>query len=209
MIRPPEVICDEMSERHKAPTFKLEPHVARIMEALLYLISQAEERKLPVTQYSLVKALFLADKSHLNRFGRPITFDNYVAMDHGPVPSFAYSLLKQEINLKAVYGIDAPLWDRKPAPEVSKNAFHFVSPKRKVNFDILSGTDVDALSDALTVVSRLSFSQLRKITHGDPAYVDAWEDEADRKSFPMSYGLIFDVPDFDQAENIALASKHS
>lgn len=198
-----------MSERHKAPTFKLDPHTTRILEAVLYLIHEADNRNQSVTQYSLVKSLFLADKSHLNRFGRPITFDNYVAMDHGPVPSFAYSLLKGDVDLKQSYGLDAPLWDRVAAPDISKSAFRFTKPIRKPNLDLLSKSDIDALSDALTVVSRLSFSQLRKLTHGDPAYIDAWEDESDKKAFPMSYALIFDAPDFEQAESIAIASRHT
>lgn len=198
-----------MSERHKAPTFKLDPHIKRIMEAVLYLIGEAEIRKQAVTQYSLVKSLFLADKSHLNRFGRPITFDNYIAMDHGPVPSFAYSLLKGDVDIKQLYGVDGPMWDRVAAPDISKSAFRFSKPRRKPNLDVLSKSDIEALSDALTVVSRLSFSQLRKLTHGDPAYIDAWEDESDKKAFPMSYALIFDAPDFEQAETIALASKHT
>ena len=49
-----------------------------------------------ITQYDIVKSLFLADKAHLNRYGRPITFDNYFAMKDGPVPNLAYNLLKRD-----------------------------------------------------------------------------------------------------------------
>ncbi len=198
-----------MAERHKAPTFNHDPHKQRIMEALLYLIAEADNRKIGVTQYSLVKSLFLADKAHLNKFGRPITFDNYVAMNHGPVPSFAYNLLKNEVDLKDVYGENGPLWEKRPAPEISESAHRFTNVKRYANLDVLSESDIEALSQSLTVVTSLSFAQLRKLTHGDAAYIDAWNDESDKKSFPMSYALIFDTPDYDQAESIALASKCS
>jgi uncharacterized phage-associated protein len=199
-----------MSGRHKAPVVKMEPQKQRILEALLYLISEADKRKIPVTQYSLLKALFLADRSHLNRFGRPITFDNYVAMDHGPVPSFAYTLLKNEVDLHKTFGTRrASLWDRTEAPEYSKNTYLFSKVKREPNLDALSKSEVDALSDALAVVSRLSFQQLRKLTHEDPAYVDAWEEAGGKKAYPMSYALLFDVPNFDQASDIAFASKHA
>lgn len=198
-----------MAERHKAPTYNLEPHKQRIMESLLYLISEADCRKIPVTQYSLLKALFLADKAHLNKFGRPITYDNYVAMNHGPVPRFAYNLLKNEVDLMDVYGVKGSLWDKRRAPEISESAYCFTNASRKANLDLLSESDLEALSQSLTVVNSLSFAQLRMLTHGDPAYIDAWNDESDKKSFPMSYALIFDTPDYDQAESIALASKHS
>jgi uncharacterized phage-associated protein len=36
----------------------------------------------------LIKLLYLADRAALLRWGRPITFDSYVSMPHGPVLSF-------------------------------------------------------------------------------------------------------------------------
>jgi uncharacterized phage-associated protein len=36
----------------------------------------------------LIKLLYVADRRALLRFGRPITFDWYVSMPHGPVLSF-------------------------------------------------------------------------------------------------------------------------
>ena len=39
--------------------------------------------------------MFLAEKYHLVRYGRPITGDRYDAMKDGPVPSFTYDLFKK------------------------------------------------------------------------------------------------------------------
>lgn len=197
-----------MSARHKAQIFKMEPNKSRILEALLYLIGEADKRELKATQYTLVKSLFLADRSHLNSFGRPVTFDNYVAMNHGPVPSFCYRLLRDEIDTKKEFGITARLWQKHKSSEF-KNAFEFTKPLREADLDVLSESDIEALSSALTIVSSLSFSQLRKLTHEDAAYLDAWEDSGEKKAYPMSYGLLFDSPDFDQAATIEHASKFS
>ena len=38
--------------------------------------------------------LLFADKKHLERYGRFITGDTYSAMENGPVPSFAYDVVK-------------------------------------------------------------------------------------------------------------------
>jgi len=192
--------------RHKARTVKLEPNKRRILESLLYLVGEAVKRNTIATQYTLVKSLFLADRSHLNTYGRPVTFDNYVAMNHGPVPSFAYSLLRDEVDFKKAFGLSKVPWTKIKSSTI-KNAFEFSKPIRKADLDVLSESDVEALSTALTIVSGLSFPQLRKLTHQDAAYVDAWEDEGGRNAYPMSYGLLFDAPDFDQAENLEYASK--
>lgn len=44
----------------------------------------------------LLKLLYLADREAWNRLGRPITGDDYVSMDHGPVLSKTYNLIKAE-----------------------------------------------------------------------------------------------------------------
>lgn len=44
----------------------------------------------------LIKLLYLADRESLLRWGRPITTDRYVAMDHGPVVSQIYELIRRE-----------------------------------------------------------------------------------------------------------------
>lgn len=44
----------------------------------------------------LIKLLYLADREALIRWGRPITTDRYVAMEHGPVVSGIYDLISSE-----------------------------------------------------------------------------------------------------------------
>ena len=44
----------------------------------------------------LLKLLYLADRKALLEHGRPITYDRYVSMDHGPVLSQTYDLIVRE-----------------------------------------------------------------------------------------------------------------
>src|SRR5271155_2168922 len=44
------------------------PDRERILEAIIYLINKGKN----LSQYDIVKTIFLADKAHLNRYGRPI-----------------------------------------------------------------------------------------------------------------------------------------
>lgn len=45
-------------------------------------------------KYSLLKILYFAEQKHLAKYGRPITGDNIVAMEYGPVPSISYDEVK-------------------------------------------------------------------------------------------------------------------
>jgi uncharacterized phage-associated protein len=193
-------------ETKRPPIHKMEPATDKLIEAILFLISRAAERKCTLTQYDIVKSLFFADKSHLNRFGRPITFDNYVAMPNGPVPSLAYSILKNEADLAAL-GLREVPWDRVVGEHSNPKACLYRNPKRAASEDVLSESDMEALSDALATVMGLTFGQIKKLTHQDPAYVAAWGD-GESNNAPMSYGMLFDVPDFDEAEHLQFLSQH-
>jgi hypothetical protein len=194
--------------KKKARVIPMRPNQGRIVEAILFIIQDATERRMFVTQYDIVKSLFLADRAHLNKYGRPITFDNYVAMEHGPVPSTAYNFLKEDGRVIRKYPDVLP-WSRAKAPDLGKSCFRYWAPKRAPNEDILSPSDFDELRSALTIVKALGFGQVRRLTHEDQAYVDAWEGEdGGHRQYPMSYALLFDVPAEDKAEDLAFLSKH-
>lgn len=183
---------------------KLTPKRDKIAEALLFLIERAQSKYKVVTQFDLVKSLFIADVTHLETYGRPITFDNYSAMKNGPVASEAYDMLKE--NYSHAADIDGwPLWNR---THFERNAFKFDQPKRPPNLNKLSQTDVSELSAAQDVVWSLGFGAVSDLTHEHPAYKSAWKENEypTRRAFPMDYRLI--VPDFDEelAAEIAFAS---
>jgi uncharacterized phage-associated protein len=199
----------EVRGRHTPPVVKLHPNHSRIREAILYILNEAEQRAIKITQYTILKTFFLADRAHLNKYGRPITFDNYSAMKDGPVANFVYDVLKHSPGALAALGLKAPLWKKIGAPEVSPKAFAYTKPARKHDHEVLSESDTDALSKALTVVSALSFTQIRKLTHEDAAYIAAWRDDGGKMAYQMSYGLLFDTPNFEKAEKLAFISRHS
>lgn len=185
--------------RVKAPIIEIRPDVPRILESVVFLISEADRLKKSASQYDLLKSLFLADRRHLNEYGRPITFDKYVAMNHGPVPSNAYDLLKlnpAERNLP---------WTK---VQTGPNVFQYSDALRPFDENILAESDCEALSESLVTVKSLGFQQIRKLTHEDPAYIDAWEDDSDKKAFIMSYAMLFDVPAVDKAQELKFISEH-
>jgi hypothetical protein len=190
------------------PQAKLRPSTRRIVEAILFLIEEAERRRTYVTKYDIVKTLFVADSQHLNNYGRPITFDNYYAMENGPVPTEAMSMLEPSYDGGSFIGAEWPLWSTEPSPEDGPKARKYVRPKRSPNLRVLSATDVSALEDALTAIKAQSFGQVRDLTHRHRAYQEAWARRGGKGSVLMDYGLLFDTPDPEALEELVHASKH-
>lgn len=193
-----------MSDRPKAQVVRLSPDQSKIVASILLILKTAREHGKQATQYDIVKSLFLADRRHLNEYGRPITFDNYVAMKHGPVPSQAYDLLKPQSE---GFGTDKLPWRATPVP--GSRALNYAGLSEP-DLDELSPSEVEILVESFITIKSLSFGQVRKITHEDPAYIDAWEDDENGNgSFPMSLGMLFDVPDMALASDLEFYSKNS
>src|SRR5882672_10637583 len=68
---------------------EFKPKYDKIVELLLYLA----HKRPGADKYQAVKFFYLADREHIRRYGRPITFDNYYALSYGPVASTALDLL--------------------------------------------------------------------------------------------------------------------
>jgi uncharacterized phage-associated protein len=197
-----------MSDRvrqHPAPRVQLRVNIHKILAAISYVIAIGEKRGMDVTQYDILKTFFIADRSHLNQYGRPVTFDNYYAMRAGPVPSVTYDLLKESTSTLQRFHLHHLPWDRQAG---SGAVFHYGKPDTSRIDEALSESDKLALSDALSIIKGLTFRQIVELTHNDPAYVEAWKTEDARKAYPMSLGMFFDSPDFAAAETVEFLSKH-
>ena len=191
--------------QRKAPYVRLKPNLQKILAAITHVIALGDKHESAVTQYDILKSLFIADRSHLNKYGRPITFDNYVAMKAGPVPSLAYDLLKENQTKLSKHKITRLPWNRAQGP---RGTMLYSNANPAAFCDVLSESDQLALSDAYNVITSLTFSQVKRLTHSDPAYIEAWEDNENRKAFGMSAGMLFDSPDYEQAEAVAFLSEH-
>src|ERR1700739_3442083 len=82
------VYTKDMSNKKSVLEFK--PKFDKILELLVYL----SFTKPGADHYQAVKFFYLADKEHLNRYGRPITYEKYCALPYGPVASNVLDLLR-------------------------------------------------------------------------------------------------------------------
>ncbi|HEX3672991.1 MAG TPA: Panacea domain-containing protein [Rhizomicrobium sp.] len=153
--------------RSEFPIFKVDKK--KVVESILFLL----DNFVGFSQYDIVKTIFLADKSHLTKYGRPITFDTYYAMEHGPVPTFTYDVLKPLFDFQREFGEERP-WISVPDARNSKMQ-KFVGARRKPRNEYLSETDRELLKEAGGAIQLLDFEQIRRLTHEDEAYKEAWQ----------------------------------
>ncbi len=135
----------------------------KTVEALLYIVSRYGE----VTRFHALKTLYFADREHLRRFGRPITGDRYIAMDNGPVPSYAYNALKQDVpepERERVVGALSPA-------DLSYHPAY--RPHRDPDLSFFSRTDIECLEWAFDYCRGRSFGSISDETHTHEAWKKA------------------------------------
>lgn len=111
----------------------------------------------------LVKLLYLADREALLRWGRPITFDWYVSMPHGPVLSRTLDLINAQPDP------DHPsYWHR----YISEREGYEVALCDAPSIDQLSPAEEALLQEVFERYGRLGQWQLRDLSHGLPEWRD-------------------------------------
>lgn len=187
----------------------MKPKIEKIIEVLLFLIDAADKDDFVLTQYAAVKSVFIADYQHLNDFGRPITFDNYCAMEYGPVPSETYDVLKPSNDYSRYTGGSWPLWEVVPVPNIARDAKRYTNPKRKFNHRKLSGSDVNAITSAYEFVKKHKFVEIKDYTHKLVAYEEAWNRRGKSLAVPMNYDLLLPDRDLGLVDELEFVSVNS
>jgi uncharacterized phage-associated protein len=162
------------------------PNSAKVVEALTWLAN----KRPGIDIFHVCKVLFLADREHLRRYGRPILGDRYIAMDDGPVPSHAYNVAQRDGH--HVDGMTL---------EIASSAFTYdasgahprMFPKREPNEKLFSRTDLTVLAEMTEKFADMSFWDLWNIVHDDAAYKAARSN--DGKNQDMSYELLLNPED--------------
>ncbi len=143
------------------PAIKFTFDSEKALEVIIYIT-----RKTAIPDvYHVGKILYLADKIHLERYGRFICGDSYSAMKHGPVPSGVYDIIKY------VRGDGRFCFD-----ESFRNSFgvrdDIIILCREPNIEMLSESDRECLDESIAKYGHLKFNVLKKKSH-DKAYDDA------------------------------------
>ncbi len=163
--------------------------------AILYLASKPDL----VPEFDKLKAaklLFLADKYHLVRYGRPILGDEYRALTYGPVPQITMDFLHAVVDPDSKGGfVDRDNAKRLAGALTIDRGYKYprFSGKEQVNFyDFLSKSDLAALDHIISIYGKKSAIELSALTHAMPAYQKAWESRGMEAAVDMKYEDFFE-----------------
>jgi len=163
----------------------------KAIAAILYITSQLKKNGYESDLHKVFKILYFADRKHLATYARPITGDDYIAMDNGPVPSSIYDILKYrtEKNLFQLVG------------------FHIES-KQDPDIDEFSDSDTQFLDESIEENKHLSFIDLTIKSHGAAWHKAVKNNTMDYCDIAEEEGASQDMCDFIEltAENERFAS---
>ena len=136
----------------------------KALETLLWIASEWNN----ITPFYLSKVLFFAEKDHLNRYGRPIIADTYIAMPYGPVPSTVRDYVEGNYLFSDFADAIAA------AIEVNRNTrYPEIQAKRAPRMDVFSDSDLECLRAAIRKCRDVNFGTLSRWTHLERAWLAA------------------------------------
>lgn len=150
---------------------KFRPKFEKIVELLLYLAHARPD----ADKYQAVKFFYLADREHLERYGRPITNEFYYALDYGPVASVTLDILNGSPWPLRQLGIkELPFEIEEGKTKDGYNTTFIRKPLRKFNPELFSKSDLKVFDAIVDKYRNATFDELFKITHDHFAYKNAW-----------------------------------
>jgi uncharacterized phage-associated protein len=177
----------------------------KFINALAYFASQGVR---DLTKLKAIKLLYLADRYHLFRYGRPITGDRYIAMDYGPVPEGAFQLLSRitepaevedAARERALETLDVHRgWRRQYKDPVLR-------ARKKPDLDVFSESEIEALSAVVREFGGQPARALVDLSHEHRAYRHANAGRVAGSSVSLPYEYFFEDAPEDAKVVLALA----
>lgn len=162
---------------------KFRPKLDKIVEVILYIA----HKKPGADKYQIVKFMYLSDREHLSRYGRPITQEVYYALPYGPVASKAMDMLEGDRSVLRDVGIEElPVELVKKA--VGARMIHALgAPRRDFDSDLFSKSDLKILDEIILKYGDFSFDELYRLTHKHYAYTKAWNGRRPHSNRSLMY----------------------
>jgi uncharacterized phage-associated protein len=106
--------------------------------------------------HKVCKLLYLADKLHLQQYGRVITDENYEAYPFGPVPKDVYGMMdKERFEHKERFGFAFVPQGKVPC----------IVARVAPDFELLSKSDIECLDAVIDQYGTNDFGSLTEISH--------------------------------------------
>lgn len=130
---------------------------------LLYVAVPLQE---PRNLYKILKAIYYADKLHLEKYGRQIFPQRYQKLEYGNVPADSYDVVTHCRGDKS-----QPRMPDNVKRRLKVEKRDTVKPLDQPNLDYLSKSEIECLQIAIEKIRPMDFNAvMRFLHHDDPAY---------------------------------------
>jgi uncharacterized phage-associated protein len=129
----------------------------------------------------LLKLLYIADRISVQRTGAPIVGSKIVAMEHGPLHSEVFDLIKGE-------HVEEPAWSR-----YFRNAGRNIALQREPGVGRLSRQEIELLNQVADERVNRDDWDVAMETHTYQEWRDAYPDPRENTSHPISWAQLIDA----------------
>ena len=134
---------------------------AKYRNAILFFASRIQNGTLG--KLKLMKLLYYLDFDFFEKYGRPVTGDEYIRFENGPVPRMAEKLLKQ------MDGRDIKISKKKIA-EGYKDQMH-IEALKPFDIGVFEKEEILLLEELASKWERFSGSEMKSATHGEAPWI--------------------------------------
>lgn len=149
----------------------MEYNIKKVANAIIYFIDSQVQN---ISKTKVMKLLFFADKIHLERYGKPIFYDDYIALQYGPIPS---------LTLNIINSINEP--EKEDFKSLIKEFLEYVrlneqydedmitttfEKKKEFNQKLFSQSEIEILNEISQKYKNYTAKKLSKLTHTLPEY---------------------------------------
>jgi len=135
-----------------------------------------------------MKLFYFFDFSHLKTYGAPVTYDRYINLDHGPIPSYIKNLVDDAADdIDSSYLVDTIYFERPEGTHMYR-----VLPRRKFtekDKNYFSQTELEVLEKVCARFGDKNTKYLEEISHKEAP----WRETEYRDEIP--YELATKDPD--------------
>lgn len=155
-----------------------------------------------INKMQALKLIWISDRDHLRRYGRPIIEDNYVAMKFGPVASLTKDFVEENIFLPQ----EQLEYKRNYLNSIDRYTYLSVGNK---DYSVFSQTDRDVMEKAFNQFGDKDQYKLAEFTHLYPEWKKHEKNiKAYSTSFQMDYIDFFKNPTKIDNDYFELSSEH-
>jgi uncharacterized phage-associated protein len=144
--------------------------LSKLKAIILYFCQNTDPQKMG--KVKLMKLLYFLDFIHTKKYGAPVTFDSYINLEHGPIPSTIKNIVDElscDSGQSAISDLVTlnvrHLSDGKTQHQITRNR-----DLKKSDTDLLSGNELMLLEQICKKYFSSNGSEVEKISHDESAW---------------------------------------